>query len=229
MAIVDYSGNIPWARRRYRREEVRFGLQPRDLPRTRAGSTMKPIGAYALALDYKLINYSSQIPDSRTTRRRTRRSLKDQYIGVMESLPRRRSPAAMWRARPTQLRRCRRSGQPDARLRRIAAVLPQPRWLSGSAIWSVWTTCITLSMTRWNAAISNAENDMDLGPLVLGSPEQRPDCGAAGRCVHDVQHRYIHDTALLYRDHRLPEGNMIWTTTSISTRPGPSARTRRTS
>ena len=44
------------------------------------------------------------------------------------------------------------------------------------------------------------------GPRTAGPglPEQRPDGGAAGRCVHDVQHRYIHDTALLYRDHRLP-------------------------
>ena len=35
---------------------------------------MKPIGAYALALDYKLINYSSQILDSPYYSAETRRS-----------------------------------------------------------------------------------------------------------------------------------------------------------
>ena len=59
------------------------------------GSTMKPIGAYALALDYKLINYSSQILDSPYYSAEDKKVLKDQYIGVMSPIPRLPSPAAM--------------------------------------------------------------------------------------------------------------------------------------
>ena len=52
-----------WHRRRYRREEIRSGLQPRDFAAPDRFYD-EAIGAYALALDYKLINYSSQILDS---------------------------------------------------------------------------------------------------------------------------------------------------------------------
>ena len=66
------------------------------------GSTMKPIGAYALALDYKLINYSSQILDSPYYSAEDKKVLKDQYIGVMSPFSEAaQSRSDVWRAWPS--------------------------------------------------------------------------------------------------------------------------------
>ena len=76
---------------------------------------MKPIGAYALALDYKLINYSSQILDSPYYSVEDKKVLKDEYIGKMSPYLRGSPVPQRCLARLAhQLRRRRRSGQPDA-------------------------------------------------------------------------------------------------------------------
>lgn len=85
---------------------------------------MKPIGAYALALDYKLINYSSQILDSPYYSAEDKKVLKDQYIGVMSPYSEAaQSRSDVWRAWPTNYGGAGGQGNLMLRLRRIAAVL----------------------------------------------------------------------------------------------------------
>ena len=163
MAIVDYSGNI-----------LGIGEKKYDLGFNRAtsphqtGSTMKPIGAYALALDYKLINYSSQILDSPYYSAEDKKVLKDQYIGVMSPFSEAaQSRSDVWRAWPTNYGGAGGQGNPML----VYDALQQ----SYNTV-AVWVGDMVGVDYLYNfvhdtleCSYINAENDMDLGPLVLGS------------------------------------------------------------
>ena len=115
---------------------------------------MKPIGAYALALDYKLINYSSQILDSPYYSAEDKKVLKDQYIGVMSPYSEAaQSRSDVWRAWPTNYGGAGGQGNPML----VYDALQQS--YNTVAVWvgdmvGVDYLYNFLCMTRWNAAIS---------------------------------------------------------------------------
>ncbi len=129
---------------------------------------MKPIGAYALALDYKLINYSSQILDSPYYSVEDKKVLKDEYIGKMSPYSEAASPAAMSGA----------PGPPTTAVQAVRATRCSStthcsslttRWLSGSGDMVGVDYLYNFVHDTLECSYINAENDMDLGPLVLGS------------------------------------------------------------
>ena len=167
MAIVDYSGNILGIGGGIGEKKYDLGFNRATSPH-QTGSTMKPIGAYALALDYKLINYSSQILDSPYYSAEDKKVLKDQYIGVMSPYSEAaQSRSDVWRAWPTNYGGAGGQGNPmlvyDALQQSYNTVV-------------VWVGDMVGVDYLYNfvhdtleCSYISAENDMDLGPLVLGS------------------------------------------------------------
>ena len=167
MAIVDYSGNILGIGGGIGEKKYDLGFNRATSPH-QTGSTMKPIGAYALALDYKLINYSSQILDSPYYLAEDKKVLKDQYIGVMSPFSEAaQSRSDVWRAWPTNYGGVGGQGNPML----VYDALQQ----SYNTV-AVWVGDMVGVDYLYNfvhdtleCSYINAENDMDLGPLVLGS------------------------------------------------------------
>ena len=167
MAIVDYSGNILAIGGGIGEKKYDLGFNRATSPH-QTGSTMKPIGAYALALDYKLINYSSQILDSPYYSAEDKKVLKDQYIGVMSPFSEAaQSRSDVWRAWPTNYGGVGGQGNPML----VYDALQQ----SYNTV-AVWVGDMVGVDYLYNfvhdtleCSYINAENDIDLGPLVLGS------------------------------------------------------------
>ena len=167
MAIVDYSGNILGIGGGIGEKKYDLGFNRATSPH-QTGSTMKPIGAYALALDYKLINYSSQILDSPYYSAEDKKVLKDQYIGVMSPFSEAaQSRSDVWRAWPTNYGGAGGQGNPML----VYDALQQ----SYNTV-AVWVGDMVGVDYLYNfvhdtleCSYINAEYDMDLGPLVLGS------------------------------------------------------------
>ena len=167
MAIVDYSGNILGIGGGIGEKKYDLGFNRATSPH-QTGSTMKPIGAYALALDYKLISYSSQILDAPYYSAEDKKVLKDQYIGVMSPYSEAaQSRSDVWRAWPTNYGGAGGQGNPML----VYDALQQ----SYNTV-AVWVGDMVGVDYLYNfvhdtleCSYINAENDMDLGPLVLGS------------------------------------------------------------
>ena len=167
MAIVDYDGNILGIGGGIGEKKYDLGFNRATSPH-QTGSTMKPIGAYALALDYKLINYSSQILDSPYYSAEDKKVLKDQYIGVMSPFSEAaQSRSDVWRAWPTNYGGAGGQGNPML----VYDALQQ----SYNTV-AVWVGDMVGVDYLYNfvhdtleCSYISAENDMDLGPLVLGS------------------------------------------------------------
>ena len=167
MAIVDYSGNILGSGGGIGEKKYDLGFNRATSPH-QTGSTMKPIGAYALALDYKLINYSSQILDSPYYSAEDKKVLKDEYIGKMSPYSEAaQSRSDVWRAWPTNYGGAGGQGNPML----VYDALQQ----SYNTV-AVWVGDMVGVDYLYNfvhdtleCSYINAENDMDLGPLVLGS------------------------------------------------------------
>ena len=167
MATLDYDGNILGIGGGIGEKKYDLGFNRATSPH-QTGSTMKPIGAYALALDYKLINYSSQILDAPYYSAEDKKVLKDQYIGVMSPFSEAaQSRSDVWRAWPTNYGGVGGQGNPML----VYDALQQ----SYNTV-AVWVGDMVGVDYLYNfvhdtleCSYINAENDMDLGPLVLGS------------------------------------------------------------
>ena len=167
MATLDYDGNILGIGGGIGEKKYDLGFNRATSPH-QTGSTMKPIGAYALALDYKLINYSSQILDSPYYSAEDKKVLKDQYIGVMSPFSEAaQSRSDVWRAWPTNYGGAGGQGNPML----VYDALQQ----SYNTV-AVWVGDMVGVDYLYNfvhdtleCSYINAENDVDLGPLVLGS------------------------------------------------------------
>lgn len=167
IAVLDYDGNILGIGGGIGEKKYDLGFNRATSPH-QTGSTMKPIGAYALALDYKLINYSSQILDSPYYLAEDKKVLKDQYIGVMSPFSEAaQSRSDVWRAWPTNYGGVGGQGNPML----IYDALQQ----SYNTV-AVWVGDMVGVDYLYNfvhdtleCSYISAENDMDLGPLVLGS------------------------------------------------------------
>ena len=167
MATLDYDGNILGIGGGIGEKKYDLGFNRATSPH-QTGSTMKPIGAYALALDYKLINYSSQILDSPYYSAEDKKVLKDEYIGKMSPFSEAaQSRSDVWRAWPTNYGGVGGQGNPML----VYDALQQ----SYNTV-AVWVGDMVGVDYLYNfvhdtleCSYINAENDMDLGPLVLGS------------------------------------------------------------
>ena len=167
MATLDYDGNILGIGGGIGEKKYDLGFNRATSPH-QTGSTMKPIGAYALALDYKLINYSSQILDSPYYSAEDKKVLKDQYIGVMSPFSEAaQSRSDVWRAWPTNYGGAGGQGNPML----VYDALQQ----SYNTV-AVWVGDMVGVDYLYNfvhdtleCSYISAVNDMDLGPLVLGS------------------------------------------------------------
>ena len=167
MATLDYDGNILGIGGGIGEKKYDLGFNRATSPH-QTGSTMKPIGAYALALDYKLINYSSQILDSPYYSVEDKKVLKDEYIGKMSPYSEAaQSRSDVWRAWPTNYGGAGGQGNPML----VYDALQQ----SYNTV-AVWVGDMVGVDYLYNfvhdtleCSYINAENDMDLGPLVLGS------------------------------------------------------------
>ena len=167
IAVLDYDGNILGIGGGIGEKTVDLGFNRATSPH-QTGSTMKPIGAYALALDYKLISYSSQILDAPYYSAEDKKVLKDQYIGVMSPYSEAaQSRTDVWRAWPTNYGGAGGQGNPML----IYDALQQ----SYNTV-AVWVGDMVGVDYLYNfvhdtleCSYISAENDMDLGPLVLGS------------------------------------------------------------
>ena len=167
MATLDYDGNILGIGGGIGEKKYDLGFNRATSPH-QTGSTMKPIGAYALALDYKLINYSSQILDSPYYSAEDKKVLKDQYIGVMSPFSEAaQSRSDVWRAWPTNYGGVGGQGNPmlvyDALQQSYNTV---PVWVGDMVGVDYLYNFVHDTL---ECSYINAENDMDLGPLVLGS------------------------------------------------------------
>ncbi|MFR1266260.1 MAG: transglycosylase domain-containing protein [Gemmiger formicilis] len=167
MATLDYDGNILGIGGGIGEKKYDLGFNRATSPH-QTGSTMKPIGAYALALDYKLINYSSQILDSPYYSAEDKKVLKDQYIGVMSPFSEAaQSRSDVWRAWPTNYGGVGGQGNPML----VYDALQQS--YNTVAVWVGDMVGVDYLYNFVHDTLEcgyiNAENDMDLGPLVLGS------------------------------------------------------------
>lgn len=167
MATLDYDGNILGIGGGIGEKKYDLGFNRATSPH-QTGSTMKPIGAYALALDYKLINYSSQFLDAPYYSVEDKKVLKDEYIGKMSPYSEAaQSRSDVWRAWPTNYGGAGGQGNPML----VYDALQQ----SYNTV-AVWVGDMVGVDYLYNfvhdtleCSYINAENDMDLGPLVLGS------------------------------------------------------------
>ena len=124
---------------------------------------MKPIGAYCLALDYGLINYSSQILDAPFYSAADKEVLKEQYSYMDKYSAAAQSRSDIWRDWPTNA-----GGQGNPML--VYDALRQ----SYNTV-AVWVGNMVGVDYLYNfvhdtleCSYISAENDMDLAPLVLG-------------------------------------------------------------
>ena len=167
MATLDYDGNILGIGGGIGEKKYDLGFNRATSPH-QTGSTMKPIGAYALALDYKLISYSSPQMDIPYYTAEDKRVLKDEYIGKMDPYSQAaQSRSDVWRAWPTNYGGA--GGQGNTML--VYDALQQ----SYNTV-AVWVGNLVGVDYLYNfvhdtleCSYISAESDMDLGPLVLGS------------------------------------------------------------
>ena len=146
-AILDYNGNILGIGGGIGEKQYDLGTNRATIPH-QTGSTMKPIGAYCLALDYGLINYSSQILDAPFYSAADKEVLKEQYSYMDKYSAAAQSRSDIWRDWPTNYGGAGGQGNPML----VYDALRQS--YNTVATWSAWITCTTSCMIRWNAAIS---------------------------------------------------------------------------
>ena len=166
IATLDYDGNILGIGGGDGEKKYDLGTNRATIPH-QTGSTMKPIGAYCLALDYKLINYSSQILDSPFYSAEDKRVLKDEYSYMDPYSEAAQSRSDVWRAWPTNYGGVGGNGDPML----VYDALRQS--YNTVAVWVGNMVGVDFLYNFVHDTLEctyiDAETDMDLGPLVLGS------------------------------------------------------------
>ena len=164
-AILDYNGNILGIGGGIGEKQYDLGTNRATVPH-QTGSTMKPIGAYCLALDYGLINYSSQILDAPFYSAADKEVLKEQYSYMDKYSAAAQSRNDIWRDWPTNYGGAGGQGNPML----VYDALRQ----SYNTV-AVWVGNMVGVDYLYNfvhdtleCSYISAENDMDLAPLVLG-------------------------------------------------------------
>lgn len=166
IATLDYDGNILGIGGGVGEKKYDLGTNRATIPH-QTGSTMKPIGAYCLALDYKLINYSSQILDSPFYSAEDKRVLKDEYSYMDPYSEAAQSRSDVWRAWPTNYGGVGGNGDPML----VYDALRQS--YNTVAVWVGNMVGVDFLYNFVHDTLEctyiDAETDMYLAPLVLGS------------------------------------------------------------
>lgn len=166
IATLDYDGNILGIGGGVGEKKYDLGTNRATIPH-QTGSTMKPIGAYCLALDYKLINYSTPIMDAPYYSAADKRVLKDAYSYMDPYSEAAQSRSDIWRDWPTNYGGA--GGNGDLML-----VYDAVRQSYNTVAVRVGSMVGVDSLYNFvhdtlECSYIDAETDMDLGPLVLGS------------------------------------------------------------
>ena len=147
-------------------KEYDLGTNRATIPH-QTGSTMKPIGAYCLALDYKLITYSTPIMDSPFYSAADKRILKEDYAYMDPYSAEAQARNDIWRDWPTNYGGVGGKGA----LMLVYDALRQSYNTVAVRVGSMVGADFLYNFVHdtLNCQYIDAELDMDLGPLVLGS------------------------------------------------------------
>ena len=225
ITTMNYDGEILGIGGGVGAKEYDLGTNRATIPH-QTGSTMKPIGAYCLALDYKLITYSTPIMDSPYYSAADKRILKDEYSYMDPYSAEAQARNDIWRDWPTNYGGA--GGQGNLML--VYDALRQSYNTVAVRVGSMVGADFLYNFVHdtLNCQYIDAELDMDLGPLVLGSQSRgmtTVELAGAYSIFYDgtftTPHYYTEIT-----DYR---GTKCWTTPSISTPSRPLSRRRPTS
>ena len=166
IATMNYDGEILGIGGGVGEKTVDLGTNRATIPH-QTGSTMKPIGAYCLALDYKLITYSTPIEDSPFYSAADKRILKDQYSYMDPYSAEAQARSDIWRDWPTNYGGA--GGQGNLML--VYDALRQSYNTVAVRVGSMVGVDFLYNFVHdtLDCTYIDPELDQDLGPLVLGS------------------------------------------------------------
>lgn len=166
IATMNYDGEILGIAGGVGEKTVDLGTNRATIPH-QTGSTMKPIGAYCLALDYKLITYSTPIEDSPFYSAADKRILKDQYSYMDPYSAEAQARSDIWRDWPTNYGGA--GGQGNLML--VYDALRQSYNTVAVRVGSMVGVDFLYNFVHdtLDCSYIDPELDQDLGPLVLGS------------------------------------------------------------
>ena len=166
ITTMNYDGEILGIGGGVGAKEYDLGTNRATIPH-QTGSTMKPIGAYCLALDYKLITYSTPIMDSPYYSAADKRILKDEYSYMDPYSAEAQARNDIWRDWPTNYGGAGGKGN----LMLVYDALRQSYNTVAVRVGSMVGADFLYNFVHdtLNCQYIDAELDMDLGPLVLGS------------------------------------------------------------
>ena len=166
ITTMNYDGEILGLGGGIGEKEYDLGTNRATIPH-QTGSTMKPIGAYCLALDYKLITYSTPIMDSPYYSAADKRILKDDYSYMDPYSAEAQARNDIWRDWPTNYGGAGGKGA----LMLVYDALRQSYNTVAVRVGSMVGADFLYNFVHdtLECEYIDAELDMDLGPLVLGS------------------------------------------------------------
>lgn len=166
ITTMNYDGEILGIGGGVGAKEYDLGTNRATIPH-QTGSTMKPIGAYCLALDYKLITYSTPITDSPFYSAADKRILKEQYSYMDPYSAEAQARSDIWRDWPTNYGNV--GGQGNLML--VYDAVRQSYNTVAVRVGNMVGVDFLYNFVHdtLNCQYIDAELDMDLGPLVLGS------------------------------------------------------------
>lgn len=166
ITTMNYDGEILGIGGGVGAKEYDLGTNRATIPH-QTGSTMKPIGAYCLALDYKLITYSTPITDSPFYSAADKRILKEQYSYMDPYSAEAQARNDIWRDWPTNYGNV--GGQGNLML--VYDAVRQSYNTVAVRVGNMVGADFLYNFVHdtLNCQYIDAELDMDLGPLVLGS------------------------------------------------------------
>ena len=166
ITTMNYDGEILGLGGGIGEKEYDLGTNRATIPH-QTGSTMKPIGAYCLALDYKLITYSTPIMDSPYYSAADKRILKDGYSYMDPYSAEAQARNDIWRDWPTNYGGAGGKGA----LMLVYDALRQSYNTVAVRVGSMVGADFLYNFVHdtLECEYIDAELDMDLGPLVLGS------------------------------------------------------------
>ena len=166
ITTMNYDGEILGIGGGVGAKEYDLGTNRATIPH-QTGSTMKPIGAYCLALDYKLITYSTPIMDSPYYSAADKRILKDEYSYMDPYSAEAQARNDIWRDWPTNYGGAGGKGN----LMLVYDALRQSYNTVAVRVGSMVGADFLYNFVHdtLDCQYIDAELDMDLGPLVLGS------------------------------------------------------------
>lgn len=166
ITTMNYDGEILGIGGGVGAKEYDLGTNRATIPH-QTGSTMKPIGAYCLALDYKLITYSTPIMDSPFYSAADKRILKEDYAYMDPYSAEAQARNDIWRDWPTNYGGAGGKGN----LMLVYDALRQSYNTVAVRVGNMVGVDFLYNFVHdtLNCQYIDAELDMDLGPLVLGS------------------------------------------------------------